>query len=451
MRVAALLLATSPPAIAAPFEPLAPLLPQDAPAPTEPAPAGDAPAAPTYDLLLSREPGGPFLVEIESTDKGSVEVKVGSLTNRSVMTGKSTRRFVDEITAGPPAMKMSRCILKWDVDVDGKARDPDCVGLTFDGTCDESQFAIAARGDRRVSQEALDRILPFAVAPALHLPLLDDWAIGAEITSNARCMLHQLLGMDGAIAAGDCRLTLAEVDEVRQRGVARGTFTLQETKDDDEIKGTADWTGTLEVEVDLALKRVASARAEAKVAGRGDLKVTGAGTGGGSVVFEGEVKASAKVVAGAPAEAARKATAKIRDRDFLCPAGGVSLKLPSSFQSFQSEPEALLAYAVGTQQLTIAMQRFPLGDLPAKDAISSVLTELRKQNPALSETRDVKSALGKGKAVSHEVDGVPVDIEFYLLGKSHLLRLRILGPPELRKLHDKALTAMRASLKALNP
>jgi hypothetical protein len=411
------------------------------------------PAAPTYDLVLSREPSGPYLIEIDSTEQGTGRITVGATEQVAEVTEKSSRRSLEEITAGPPDLRTCRTILKSEVDSDGEVEDPDCVGLTIDGTSDDERFAVNVRDDRKASTKSLARIQSFAFAPLLHAPLLDDWSVGEDATSDARNLLQQLLDLDGTPTACAASLHLKSVDEAARTAMVSGTFTLREEREDEEGRFGADWSGALELVVDLATKSLAQAQVEAKTVGSGVVELPGPdGTSQqAAIAFEGVTKATARVTGGAKAEAARRTKAKIRDRTFKCRAGNVSLTLPSSFHLAKERPETLLTLQQGEALLLIGTQCFDTAGADPSQSVLEIAVAMAARDKNARAPRDVKSALGKGKVVSTELDGQAVDVELYPLGPSRILRLRIQGPPELRKLHDKALSAMRGSLKVLKP
>ncbi len=429
--------------------------------PRDQAPADSQETKRTYDLTLSREPGGPFLIDIESTQKGSSELIVGTTATREATSTSSSRRFIDEVTACEPERKSNRTILKWEVDADGAVADPDVVGLTFDGTVKGDQYEVKVRGDRFASRKSLERIRPFALADALFVPLIDGCAIGGALSTDAQLLLRQLLDLDGTVTESTATLKLESVDAATGVAVLRGSFALKEELNDegdegderDEVAGkaTVEYSGTLMIEVDLTARRVVRAKAAATAAGAGTIELPDPvdGQSHAFAKFDAELSATARVAVGAPVEAARKAKVILRSRLFECPAGGVSLELPSSFHLNERWPETLIALPGRGGNLVVGFRRFDArGEDPAA-VVQEIVTGLATRHSAEPPPRDVMSALGKGRSVRITDEEKPIDIEVYPLGREHVLMLRIMGPAELRTRNEKSLTAMRGSLKAL--
>lgn len=418
-----------------------------------PQPGGDAvdePAAKTFDLLLSAEPAGPLLLELESSVDAQISLEAGGKQVEQSVRSTCTRRLIDEITAPLPHFVATRRILQWNEEEDGEIKDPPLAGLTVAVTVSDDSLGLELKlqDGRRSTQ--LDRLLHGA-AVGLYVPLLDGVSVGDTLTCTPHVFLHLLFAMEGRISEGSAEFTLAEVDEAAGSAKLTGRATAVEQVEG-EIAGQATWDCELELEVDLAAKRVVSAAGTATILGTITMGAQdGAAQGAGpsmSATVRARAKASAKVTAGKKAAEAAKQPAKLRERTHRCPAGGVQLTLPSSFESRAEAPEALFAIDYDAGVLVVGVQRFERGAGKPAEAVAAAVAELAKLDPAAPKPRDVSSGLGKGKAIDLLLSGAEVTFEVYPLGTGQLLRLRIEGSKELRKRHDKALSRMRASLRA---
>lgn len=378
---------------------------QAAPPPAPPAP----PQAANVRFAPVTPPGEARLVEVRGDFRGVVVVSGAAKVPTEKRRTEVNFRMVDTFTdPGADVWHGTRHFVQAEVLNDGQVDDPEFTGLDADLVLGKNgSISWKTRGERLMSQHALDMLLAAGPAFGLQVTLPAELAVGDECKIDFSSLAPWCFDLDGMTKSATAKLKFSAVDEKTNVARFSGDADVESEiggKDDHSsaaaagATGKAHYHGRVELDYDLTGQRVV------RVACVGSGKVDAALVAQSSQITidsTSDVKITAAV--GPAVAAAAKERPRVRDVPHRLAKAGIVLPLPSHYFDVPPGDPKRDEFFNGVDGQAKAVHVVVLGFAEAgtefATAAASFKTGLEKVDGVAKVTEaPVASGLGPGRA-----------------------------------------------------
>lgn len=392
-----------------------------------------------FDLAIRLQTEMPILIEVSLA--GEEKLQTRRLFSRNSTTSQMSihRKFVDEFTVLGKEWKARRTFLTSDMAMDGGRVSSPLVGATAAIGVLNGQYHFDLLDGRVAKQNQLEKELGMVCTAGADIPLPSAVRMGEgfeiDLNTIAPLLVHrekeliQSAYATATLSSFDLESGIAQID-------GRGVIVEQVNKENED---TAVSDFVLDLAVDLRRRHVS------RLSLAGERTFEG-WKGLSKVSTTNEFKVELTVAVGDVARAARDAVPE--HRPFRRGVFGVEFELPGYWIFADAEGEQALQSCIPAEDGTFAfvgIARFKRGP-GNENTVEAVEKELLE---AVSGSQgDVcRSAVGKGRVVRFEKDGMQFAVELYALPSGALLRFRYYGTPQAIAERHKDIVWLKATLR----
>lgn len=435
-----------------------------APPTPKPEPKSAPQAAPTdaVQFTVGMKPGDARLIELQGSIDATVTATVGR--NKVDVKQRSTAsyRLVDSmVEPGASAWTGWRRFVKAQETKDGEIDDPELTGLEVDVACSkDAVLDVKLRSNRSVSKPRLRRLVAELGAFGLHVDLPSRLAPGQECDVDCTGLAQMCFDLDGVATSAKAHLKLLSVEAKTNVAHLAGDVTVEETIDESAedsndgvaSKASGHYEGKVEIDYDLAAKRVSHVACKGKGHVEGDLVMIPPTHVAGDSIHDVTITS----VEGTAVTAALKEKPKARDVPHKIEAAGIFLVLPSHFFRVHVEgddsPRFLSVLDGEEKQFSVRVTGFEEPGHALKDETDAFGKSLAEHNPGMKITESpITSAVGAGRAYEFVNEGYHSMACLLGVTESRFATVQFIAPEAAWAAHAKECPKILQALKKLPP
>jgi hypothetical protein len=440
---------------------LAQTAPQAPPVPAKPAaaPVWTTPTAPVQ-FTNGMKPGETRLIDIQGSTSADVAVTVGR--NKSDLNKRSTtsyRIFDGMVEPGENVWTGWRRFQKAQETDDGEISDPELTGLEADvAWTRESKVRLRIRGERAVSSTRFRRLFASVASFGLHVDLPSELAPGQECDVEFAALAQWCFDLSGEATSAKAQVKLAGIDAKKNLVRLAGDVVVEETIDESASdasdgvanKATGHYEGSVEIDYDLAAKRVVRLECKGKGHLEGDLVMIPPT----HVTADTTHEATMTAVDGPAVAAALKTKPQMRDVPHPIEACGIVVTLPSHyFKSYlEGDPAPRFISMLEGEKHESDVRVVDVSDpnVSFKDTCATFLKSLTDSNPGVKITESAAtSGVGPGRAFDFSKDEFRSRMNLLTIADGHYVLVQFISPEAAFSSHAQEWSRILQSLKKM--